>query len=90
MGPTSIVHEATEDPGQAVNSCVCTGLLLVTGSVFLYRTREHSFHVDVYLLCFRQHFQPDLWYLTARRGGLLGAWLSELGLSALGRLGGRI
>lgn len=33
----------------------------MTGSVFLYRTREHSFHVDVYLLlCFRQHFQPNL------------------------------
>lgn len=61
MGPSSIVHEAIEDPGQAVNSCLCTGLLLVTGSVFLYRTREHLFHVDVYLqLCFGQHFQPDM------------------------------
>lgn len=29
-------------------------------------------------------------YLTARWRGLLGIWLSELGLSALSRLGGRI
>lgn len=60
MGPSSIVHEAIENPGQAVNSCLCTGLLLVTGSIFLYRAREHLFRVDVYLLlCFREHFQPD-------------------------------
>lgn len=60
MGPSSTVHEAIANPGQAVNSHLCTGLLLVTGSIFLYRAREHLFCVDVYLLlCFRQHFQPD-------------------------------
>lgn len=32
----------------------------MTGSIFLYRAREHLFRVDVYLLlCFRQHFQAD-------------------------------
>lgn len=40
---------------------LCTGLLLVTGSIFLYRARDHLFHVDVYLLLhFRQHFQPNM------------------------------
>lgn len=67
----------------------------MTGSVFLYRAREHLFHVDVYLLlCFRQHFRQHFQPNTLIPDSLLERFarclLCVLGLSDLSRLGGRV